>query len=108
LTPPTRLGFVDSYFQGATKEPVILIQDLHANYGVQKKIMGLLQFLEPRTASNGRSMTVGVEGAWGDIDLSFLKSYDLKVRQAVGDVLLKNAESSGMEQFSILSPQPVR
>src|SRR5437867_1264757 len=72
LTPPTHLGFVDSYYQGQTKNPVILIQDLHANYGVQKKIIGILQHLQPHVAQGGRPMVIGIEAAWGDIDLSFI------------------------------------
>jgi hypothetical protein len=41
LVPPSQLGFLDSSYTGQTDKPVILIQDLHANYGVQKKIEGI-------------------------------------------------------------------
>src|SRR3954471_10091966 len=47
LTPPDRLGYVDSYFKGNTEHPVILIEDLHANYAVQRNIQGLLEHYQP-------------------------------------------------------------
>src|SRR6266480_78352 len=108
VTPPPHLGFVDSYFQGQTEHPVILIEDLHANYGVQQKIVGLLQMLQPQVAPAGRSMVIGMEGTWGVVDLSFIRKETLQVRQAVGDLLLKNAEITGLEQFAAMSEPHVR
>src|SRR5580765_314060 len=63
LTPASHLGFVDSFYQGQTENPVILIQDLHANYGVQKKIYGMLRQLQPKIAHQDKPMIVGVEAA---------------------------------------------
>src|SRR5207245_2255794 len=68
LTPPSHLGFLDPYYQGSTQKPVVLIQDLHANYGVQKKIYGILNNLGPKITQGGRPIVIGLEGAWGDID----------------------------------------
>ena len=64
LTPPGKLGYVvDSYVPSSefrvtssinskpeTRNPklVVLIQDLHAHYGVQKNIAGILEFLAER------------------------------------------------------------
>src|SRR5262245_1985039 len=49
FAPPSSLGFVVDSFAGKTdsKTPpqVILIQDLHAHYGAQKNIAGILEFL---------------------------------------------------------------
>src|SRR5438105_9957048 len=58
LTPPERIGYVDSFYQGQTEHPVVLIEDLHANFGVQKKIEGLLEYLQPKTAPTGRPMSL--------------------------------------------------
>src|ERR1700749_12555 len=63
LIPPTQLGRVSDYFDapgsrlqapGLSEAPlVILIQDLHAHYGVQKNIAGLLEFLSSRLQAVG-------------------------------------------------------
>lgn len=107
LTPPEQLGYITDSFQGNTDKPVILIQDLHANYGVQKKILGLLKHFQTLIAG-GRSMTVGVEAAWGDIDTSSLKAeHSPQVVSAASDFLMKNAEFSGMDDFALTSPTPV-
>jgi hypothetical protein len=44
FAPPSRLGFLTGTFQGASDKTVVLIQDLHVNYGVQKSINGLLSY----------------------------------------------------------------
>ncbi len=106
FVPPTSLGYVTNFFKGQTENPVILIQDLHANLGVQKKIAGMLDFLQPKVAASG-PMVVGVEGAWGTVDLSPITKQQPKVRDAVSNFLLKEAEMSGMEYFAALSKTPV-
>jgi hypothetical protein len=108
LTPPSQFGYIESSFKGSTENPVILIQDLHANYGVQRNIEGLLNHLQPKVAQNGRSMVLGIEAAWGDLDLSPIREQDKKVREVAGDILLKNAEITGMEQFVAMSEAPVK
>ncbi len=108
LTPPSRLGYLENYFQGETKKPVILIQDLHCNYGVQKKIVGLLRYLQPKVALGDKPMVVGVEATWKDEDFSYTRPYDLKIREKAGDVLMKLAELKGTEHFAMTSEKPVR
>jgi hypothetical protein len=107
LTPSPRLGYIDTFYQGSTEHPVVLIQDLHANYGVQKNIYGILQQLQPVVAQGDRKMTIGLEGAWGDIDLGFVRKETEKVRKNMGEFLMKEAEISGMEHFAAMSPTPV-
>ncbi len=107
LTPPTALGYLTDSYKGNTDHPVILIQDLHANYGVQKKIEGLLKFLQPKVSPKGSPMVLGIEGAWGQMNLTNVRSSALKVRQIAADFLLKEAEISGMEHFAAMSPVPV-
>lgn len=108
LRPPVHLGFLDSWYQGQSKAPVVLIQDLHANYGVQKKIYGLLKYLQPKVAPSGRPMVVGIEAAWGDLDLGFIRKESKELREAVGEFFLKEAEITGMEHFTAMSEEPVR
>jgi len=107
LTPPETLGYVDSYFKGESDHPVVLIEDLHANYGVQKKIRSILEFMQPLTAPTGRPMILGIEGAWGNVNLDFVRSEPMKIRRADSDFLLKNSEISAMEHFAALSESDV-
>jgi hypothetical protein len=108
LTPPNQLGYIESTFKGSTERPVVLIQDLHANYGVQKNIEGLLNFLQPKVAQGNRPMVLGIEAAWGELDLSHIREQEKKVRATAGDILLKNAEITGMDNFVALSEAPVK
>jgi len=108
LTPPANLGFVDSYYQGSTQHPVVLIQDLHANVGVQNKIQGILEDFQPKIGGNGSPMVLGMEGAWGDVSFSPLQAANPKVRKKAADFLLKNAEISGMEHFAVMSNKEVK
>ena len=74
LAPPRELGRIVDYFnaQGAKQQDpkaplVIFIQDLHAHYGVQKKISALLDFLAEKLphsspAAGGRGSPKGGEG----------------------------------------------
>src|SRR4051794_21267343 len=57
LVPPPNLGQVSDYFNAPDaaqkKTPiVVLIQDLHVNYGVQKNIAGILDFLSAKLGSH--------------------------------------------------------
>src|SRR5258708_26557782 len=65
LVPPPTLGRIADYYNSPTAVPssevrlsgsknsklVVLIQDLHAHYGAQKNIAGLLEFLTEKLAS---------------------------------------------------------
>ena len=108
LTPPTQLGYVTEAYQGSTDKPVILIQDLHGNYGVQKNILHILEHFQPLVTQGGHPAVVGTEGAWGPFDMSYFRKYSQKVREVAGDFLMKEAEMSGMEQFASISQQPVQ
>jgi len=107
LTPPENLGFMDTFYQGNSEKPVILIQDLHANVGVQRKIEGLLRYYAPKLTEGGKPMVMGVEGAWGKLDFGQIRSMAAKVRRGVSDFLLKEAEISGMDHFVAVSQNPV-
>src|ERR1700687_3604105 len=64
LAPPSSLGWVVDYYNASREQRVpsneskrittplvILIQDLHAHYGVQKNIAGILEFLTRKLSS---------------------------------------------------------
>src|SRR5258708_13789880 len=57
LNPPSRLGYLSDSFNVHQVPQVILIQDLHANYGVQKNIAGILEFLSRRIRNTSDSQT---------------------------------------------------
>src|SRR5665213_514518 len=123
LLPPSGLGRIVDYFNssdGATekatepaKKLVILIQDLHANYGVQKNIAALLDFLTSKLSSTDSShlsiapstfppFALAVEGAAGNVDSSPIAMVpDEKVRAAASDYLMRQGELTGAEYFAI-------
>jgi len=109
LTPPVKLGYVESHFEGsADTKPVVLIMDLHANLGVQKNIIAILKDLQPKVTPSGRSMVLGIEAAWGEVDLAPIRQEKPEVRELVGEFFLKEAEITGMEHFAAMSEAPVK
>src|SRR5690348_14242064 len=91
LQPPWQIGRIADYFNASVpglksqvsghdlrpgtrdQRLVILIQDLHAHYGVQKNIAALLEFLSERLpykspAAGAMPFALAVEGASGPID----------------------------------------
>ncbi len=112
-----------------TSPLVILIQDLHAHYGVQKNIAGLLEFLSDKLNRRGGALSppamsgnfgqargpaptdnlaasipfvLAVEGAQGPIDSSILALYpDAKVKEAASQFLMREGELSGAEYFAV-------
>src|ERR1035437_7975816 len=61
LQPPGQLGRIVDYFNAPTANGklVILIQDLHAHYGAQKNISGILDFLSERLPKTSSSAATG-------------------------------------------------
>jgi|GEM_PF-2064966 len=106
FTPPTRLGYVVNSFKGTSKQPVVLIQDLHANFGVQTKIVSMLKMFQ-KSADVSSKMIVGAEGAEGPIDVSYLHKQTPKVRLLASTALMKEAEIGAPLHFAINSDQDV-
>ena len=104
FTPSPRLGFVVDHFQGTSKQPIVLIQDLHANYGVQKKITNILASFKDALTPNGQPMYLGREAAWTEVDMSPLMSKPEVERNARAEALLKNAYISAEEYFAAKNP----
>ncbi len=98
---------------------VVLIQDFHANTGVQRNIAEILKYLAsgkqqavsrngfPLTA-RGSLLTVFVEGASGPFDVSILRNVrDRKLKRQAIEHFLGLAELSGAEIAAIESKRPM-
>jgi len=79
---------------------VIHIQDIHTNYEAQKNLSRIIEAL----IKNNNLRLVMVEGGWGDVSLSYLRSYaDTGRRQDVAEEYLKSGKISGEEYLDIVS-----
>lgn len=95
---PPRYGDVTDYNPGAENPPkqiVVMIQDLHANVGVQKNIAAILYRL--LRTNKVPSLLVCVEGASGEGDVSLLRSLPGFVRHGFEAMLLHKAYLTGAE-----------
>jgi len=135
LAPPPSLGRVADYYNApATGNPnhpitdspthrplIVLIQDLHAHYGAQKNIAGILDFLDKRLQKNPPLVpplskggaggfppfALAVEGASGPIDSSVMALFpDQKIKQSAADYLMREGELTGMEYFAVMKGLP--
>lgn len=110
LTPPRQVASLISSYAGKSgsgkseRPDVILIQDLHFNYSVQRNIAKLLEFLGKKGVVGSR---IAVEGAVGEVDNSLLTDVkNLKVREELADFLMQNGELTGSQYYSVMSGQP--
>src|SRR5207245_5493250 len=95
---PSRHGDITDFYPGVENPPrqvVVLIQDLHANVGVQKNIAAILY----RLLRNNKVpwLLVCVEGASGEGDVSLLRSLPRFIRQGFEALLLHKAYLTGAE-----------
>ncbi len=91
---------VEIYNPKSSQQKVILIQDLHANYEVQKNIKGILNYIN----ENYGISRIGVEGNSSDVDVSLLSSIPReKVKEKVIDYFMKKGFITGPEEFVALS-----
>lgn len=93
-----RHGSITDVYPGTEKNPkqwVVMIQDLHANVGVQKNIAAVLYRLQKMNTSN--TLIVCVEGASGEGDVSLLRSLPRVVRHGFEALLLRKAYLTGAE-----------
>jgi len=116
LNPPAKLGKIVDYYNAPARPLVILIQDLHANYGVQKNIAAILELLSDRLQKNPPLVpplqkggaggfppfALAVEGASGPIDSSVMALFpDAKIKEAASQYLMREGELTGAEYFAI-------
>jgi hypothetical protein len=95
---PQRNGDITDYNPGSQNPPrqvVVMIQDLHANVGVQKNIAAILYRL--LRTNKIPSLLVCVEGASGEGDVSLLRSLPGFVRHGFEAMLLHKAYLTGAE-----------
>jgi hypothetical protein len=101
---PPRFGTITDYWRPEKggkplrldREPlVVMIQDLHANVGVQKNIAAILYRLN--RVNKERGLVVCVEGASGEGDVSLLRSLPRPIRKGFEEMLLRRAYLTGAE-----------
>ncbi len=95
---PPRNGDITDFYPGEVNPPrqmVVMIQDLHANVGVQKNIAAILYRL--LRINKIPSLIVCVEGASGEGDVSLLRSLPRFIRQGFEALLLHKAYLTGAE-----------
>jgi len=73
---------------------VVIIQTIHSNYEVQKRIVKILEYLDKRWKFDA----IGVEGAYGKIDTSLLSS--------VPDIESNNIKEKTIDFFLIVLKWP--
>ncbi|MFH1416153.1 MAG: cyclic nucleotide-binding domain-containing protein [Elusimicrobiota bacterium] len=99
---PFECGQVVERFNAGDKYPmVILIQDLHANFEVQKNISGILEHID----TNYGISKIGLEGSPSDkkIDFSIVSSIPNASRKEESvDFFMKNGLIKGAEGFAAL------
>ncbi len=95
---PERHGAITDFYPGteaSAQQMVVMIQDLHANVGVQKNIAAILyRLLEINKVP---ALIVCVEGASGEGDVSLLRSLPRFIRRAFEAMLLRRAYLTGAE-----------
>lgn len=110
LLPPSSLGEISGSYgmarwQSGQSPLVLLVMDLHANAGVQRRIASLLGIYQKRLGPT-HPFEVLVEGASGPVDLSLLADCpDRSLRTAVSELLLKEAELTGPAHYAIATGQ---
>ena len=92
-------NIADGYEQKVgNKKTIIYIQDIHANFEAQRNISRMLDQLITDTGLK----LIMVEGGWGSVGLSHLRSHaNRERRQAVAEKYLKAGKISGEEYFDI-------
>ncbi|MFH0732825.1 MAG: hypothetical protein V2A72_07895 [Candidatus Omnitrophota bacterium] len=92
---------VEGYKAVENPEKVVIhIQDIHTNYEAQKNASKIIEGL---IKDKGLKLIM-VEGGWGDVSLTYLRSYaDKERRLEVAEEYLKEGKISGEEYLNIIS-----
>lgn len=100
ISIPSELARIEKTHQGTNGKTIVLIQAAHVDYAAQKSISDVLKHLIER----GTLKLVLVEGGWGNVGLSYLRTYaDPKGRLEVAEKYLKEGKISGDEYLDIVS-----
>jgi hypothetical protein len=97
----SKYGKILEKFKGIDNKLVICIQDLHCNAKAQENIYSILEVLKSKYKNEIKN--ISVEGAWGELDLSFMKNittkYDLKNK--LTNALINRGYMTGAEKFGV-------
>ncbi len=100
LAIPAQWGQIQEQTQGQNGKTIVLIQEAHVNYEIQKSIAEILKSL----VQTDSLRLVLVEGGSGDVDLSYFRHYaDEKDRLEVAEHYLREGKISGEEYLDIVS-----
>ncbi|MFC2061993.1 RdgB/HAM1 family non-canonical purine NTP pyrophosphatase, partial [Elusimicrobiota bacterium] len=102
---PFEYGQISERFQPKTaKSKVIIIQDYHANYKVQKNISAMLKHINEEYGIE----KIGVEGSSSEVDVSLLASAPEKeIKHAVCEFFMEKGTLTGPEEFISTQKTPV-
>lgn len=94
------LGKIDQVQEGSNGKTILLIQSAHVNYEAQKAVSNLLRSL----IQQGFFHLILAEGGWGNISLSYLRSYAPEAkRMEVAERYLREGKISGDEYLDLTS-----
>ncbi len=107
LLPP---AFGSVRFLGYNEDPgkpfIILIRDAHAVPSAQKSIARILDYLGAAASSPGRPLLVGLEGAFGPLDVDgYRRAGRPEHVRVAADYLLSRKRINGTEYHAITTPR---
>ena len=101
---PAHLGEIKNSFKGSSDKFVIHLQDAHCNMYAQRKMAGIIDYLNKEY---GVQM-INLEGGSGDYDLSIFTSISGDtIRSEVAEHFAETGEINGAELYSINNPDKV-
>jgi hypothetical protein len=100
---PNSLGKITNSNFSASDTIIINIQDLHLHPNVQKNIAYIIELFDKKYGVKN----VYMEGAFGDVDTSWLSNIkDKKTKQKIVNNILNTGMLTGPEYYSIISNRP--
>ncbi len=103
---PAHLGVVKAAKTGSGSPfTIVNIKDIHDNWSAQESTAALLENL----VANYDLRTVGLEGAWGRVDVSLLAAMpDADRRERTADFLIREGHLSAAERIAAMSPGAIQ
>ncbi|MCL2144589.1 MAG: DEAD/DEAH box helicase family protein, partial [Endomicrobia bacterium] len=99
---PYSYGKITSANFAGSDAVVINIQDLHSHPDVQKNISKIIDLFDRKYGVN----TVYLEGAYGQVDTSWLSVSDRDLRETILESMLNSGRLTGAEYYSVISGRP--
>jgi len=104
LTISPHIGTVKFSRKGKSDKTIIHIQDAHCNYGAQKSISKIIEYLNTEYGIE----YINLEGGAGDYDLSvFTDISNRAIRSRVADYFMKWGQVNGAEFYALSNPDKV-